>query len=149
MENKVAWLAGFFEGEGHIRCSLKESNGFPQRQISFSISQKDESKEALLFVRNILLELGIDEKSISIRPYSGKPTIYTLTMQAYEPVEIVCRALWPMLSSRRKEQIQEAFLVYCEDFQPRSVSTSGRGRTGPKAYKQVYTDLCDLSTDRL
>ena len=131
MSEQAAWLAGFYEGEGNIHSKIRFSPY--QRILWWSLAQKDESQFSLLRAKEILTDIGIQDKYIRLE-YLKSGKCWYLRLHHYESIEIVCKAMWDWLSPRRKGQIQEAFLVYCEDFIP-----------SKKSPKEVYSELCEAS----
>lgn len=117
---RVAWLTGFYEGEGCISASIRHREGITrQRQIYMGFSQKD--TEPLLLTKDLLIQLDIPEDKIGI--YVNKRTgVSLLQVNKFEVVNDLAMLLWDGLSERRQAQIRSALYLYCKVFKPALVS---------------------------
>ena len=131
----ISWLAGFYEGEGSISASLLDG----MRYIRLTLTQKGEDREILLRAKKILSENGVTEERITLSTLKAPKHLHMwqLRINVFEDVEKACLLIVDQLGTRRREQIREAFLIYCEDYVPKG---------GPKShnYKQRWSNLCDI-----
>ena len=137
MDLDLAWLAGLYEGEGTTTASVYNNRpGENAREIRFSIAQSGDDKEVLTRAKIILTKNGIPNDRVNIHANGARTAHWVLNIHSYEWVERACYLILPMLSTRRRKQICEAFLIYCDDFTPKNKNHS--------KYKEVWSDLCDL-----
>lgn len=106
-EQRIAWLAGIYEGEGNVYSTISRG----ARRISLTIVQKDtwllhKAKEILVS------DLGIPESSIGLYLGSRKQT--SLQVQKFELVDQILTAMWVWLSPRRKEQAAICLTFYSD-----------------------------------
>lgn len=102
--HELAWAAGFFDGEGHIRCDTRV-NGV--KILQFKISQNDPA--VLVRFKRAVFNLG----SI-YRPYrNGTKSYnqyYVYQIHNFESVQAVCAAMWKYLSPVKREQVVSALV---------------------------------------
>lgn len=132
----VAWLAGLYEGEGSIISQLRIDNrGYDIRSLHFTIAQSD--REVLERAQVILIYHGVqisiyENKSRSVaRPKKA----WVLSTHSYPNVEKACQLIWNAVTTRRRQQIIDAFIKYCEDYKATRTSTN------------VYSQFCDMEVD--
>lgn len=136
----VAWLAGLWEGEGSIICGLHTDNrGHDVRSLHFTIAQSD--KEVLERAQVILIYHGIQVSLYENRSVSatGRKRAWILSTHSYMNVEKACQLIWNAITTRRRQQVIEAFLKYCEDYRP-TKNKNGKLTT-------VYSQFCDMEVD--
>jgi hypothetical protein len=99
----LAWIAGFFSGEGCTTLSVVHNN--------YGVYEQPR-----LFIGNTNLEVLTKAQSIiggTIRAnklYKGRKQPYQLYINGFEGVQAVIAAMWPWLSSEKKEQAEEILL---------------------------------------
>ena len=104
----LAWAAGFFDGEGHVRCDLRP-NG---RASSLSISIEQRHREVLENFNNVTGRLGQLKG-----PYPGynnpaRNPHYRLNIHGFEKIQAILAMLWPWLGRVKKEQFKLALLIW-------------------------------------
>lgn len=109
----VAWLAGFWEGEGSIKGSKTGS-------FVLNITQVD--KEPLDKCVSIL-GFGVVYGPLTYAYKPNSQPYYTFSVSTFERVQQVVILIWPYLSRRRKDQIKACFARIHE------VYTQHRGNT--------------------
>ena len=94
--NRLHWIAGFFEGEGCIHCNPRKS--------LLAVSANQKIREPL----ECLHEMLGGAIRPSMKMYRGEPRpIFTWTVVGSRAAG-VAMTLYPLLSTRRKEQIRDA-----------------------------------------
>lgn len=134
---QLAWLAGFYEGEGNVNGAIYDRGDHYARTIRFNVDQQDESQFSLLKAKKIIMGLGVPENHITF-DMNKRSKCWKLRVNRFEDVEKIYLAIWEWLSPRRKAQVQEAFIVYCEEFAEfKAANSSNR-------YKERQSSICDL-----
>ena len=105
-ETDIAWLAGFWEGEGCISYTFSRS----RRALTLCVSQKN--SWPIFKAQQVIAEhLEIDSLL-----YQRKSGLWDLKLSEAFKIDRVCEAMWSFLSPRRRIQIQETMANYEDDF---------------------------------
>jgi hypothetical protein len=94
----LAWLAGFFEGEGSVRVSCPRPD-WEITQVNLEPLQRG---------------IGIANLGKIYGPYhnkKGRQSYYRWKIGSFEEVQAIVCALWPWLSARRKRQCKDQLVV--------------------------------------
>lgn len=106
---ELAWVAGFFDGEGYIGA-----NGSPgMRTLEMSIAQATTESVPPTLTR-VRLALGVGTlygPRMPRSPWSKLPQ-YVWRTNAFEDVQFVTAALWPWLGPVKRAQAREALPRY-------------------------------------
>lgn len=117
--DKIAWAAGFFEGEGSIYAwpGKRKLDGTYNNYCKLWVTNTDESTIDLF--SSCLNDIGR-----KFGPYhqgaAHHKEYWTYNITSFERVQFVISAFWPWLSPRRKEKAEEVLLLgrkskYAED----------------------------------
>jgi len=104
-KQKLAWAAGFYDGEGSSSCG--SNNGNPHSRIQLSIGQKndgDEIAETLIKFQKAV-KIGNIYKKVRIGKEINQHQ-YLISKEA--DVKCVLKLLWPYISSKKKNQARRA-----------------------------------------
>lgn len=93
----LAWLAGFFDGEGHVSAIRRRDRAADRYAIRLSIDQV--SPELLERCAEITGFGKIDR-----REEAKRRTIHVWRVSTFENVQAFIAMVWPWLSSKRREQ---------------------------------------------
>ena len=99
----LAYAAGVFDGEGHVRCKTNGKPGNPA--VALSVSQGHPQ-----MLERMAAALGVG-KVYGPRPWSSKnpkPSWWFGTAQR-DAVHRICWMLWPWLSDPKRQQFHQAF----------------------------------------
>jgi hypothetical protein len=99
-EIELAWAAGFFDGEGHVR-SKKDANG---RRAEMQVAQK--TRECLERLQKAIGGVGTIGG-----PYHSRNPVYFWYLTKTPEVDRVLTILWPYLSGPKRTQAEKAGFV--------------------------------------
>lgn len=102
MDESLAYVAGFYEGEGSIGCYLQPRKYVPDYP-AMSLSIPQNYIEPLERVRDTMGYGAIDENRGGVR--------YVYRIQSYDECRDFIERVRPMLSPRRIEQAEKAFAL--------------------------------------
>ncbi len=105
----MAWVAGFFDGEGYIGA-----NGVPgRRTIEISIAQASagELPTTLSRVARVMGVGSLRGPRMLPNPWSKLPQ-YVWCANAFEDVQVATATLWRWLGPVKRAQAREALLRY-------------------------------------
>ena len=114
-KEKLAWAAGFFDGEGctTFKANQKKPNGrmygIPVLQVT-QCSNLEKYPEVLEKFNEAVGRLGHQ-----YGPYNKKSAAqlyYQLDITGFEEVQAVVAMLWPWLSSVKRQQAEKALEAY-------------------------------------
>lgn len=99
--HELAWAAGFFDGEGHIRCDRGTVKGKLYPRITLHAPQRDTR-----VLERMVKALG---RGKVLGPYNnnGGP-IYHFHVCNFEDVQMSVASMWPWLSPVKREQAAAA-----------------------------------------
>ena len=102
-ETEIAWAAGFFEGEGTIRDvkGIPRNDGHRQHYMYLQIVNTD-----LQMIERWKRIMGAGPIYHQKGPERNKP-LYSVRIENGEKVKEAVKLLWPYLSDRRRERIEE------------------------------------------
>ena len=131
-KEKLAWAAGFFDGEGCtlFKASMRASNGRMYGSASLQIAQcgnLEKYPEVLEKFNEAIGGLGHQygpyNKKSANQPY------YQLHVIGFEKVQAVVAMLWPWLCSIKRQQAKKA-LETCKEYSKRPKWKLGRKPKG-------------------
>lgn len=101
MVRSVSWdyIAGFFDGEGHIGLVERKKHKSTSYQLTFMICNTD--KKVLKSIRSKIGGRWV--KSINISPYIGRPFLYRIIVQKQETMKHILNKLIPLLIVKKKQ----------------------------------------------
>lgn len=117
--DKLAWAAGFFDGEG---CTGVQKVG--DRWSGLRISIRQIHKDTLERFQDAVSGFGKvtgPERAPSLNKGNRRP-IYTWRCQRFEDIQQVLCLLWPWLTPHKKEQAKAAFQTYFNNGNHRSLN---------------------------
>ena len=125
--HKLAWIAGFFDGEGHITSKRgkrkKVSDGrLVYSSVLFEVSQKDPE---LLYKIKDILNVG----EVYGPYYNGEKPHYRYVISKFEHVQYAVAVLWDYLGNIKKKQAKIALTNYVNE---------PRLKPGRKSRKERY-----------
>ena len=106
---RLAWAAGFFDGEGHAGCT---DRGPRNRGPRFALFVVQYDERPIRRFQSTVWNLGYVSIGKARPPYGKNP--YTWAAQSYEHAQAVAVLLWPWLSEPKREQIYAALVRYHE-----------------------------------
>lgn len=102
---KLAWCAGFFDGEGNI--GLFKRNGFP---FSLCLSVSQVNKEVLIRFKNYIGNLG--NLSGPWQPKGKRKEVWCFRTSKFEHVQAIVAFLWNFLGEVKRKQAYETLVNY-------------------------------------
>lgn len=110
----LAWIAGFYEGEGSVVYKMVKSfdkpRGYPNG--CFSITQVN--KEPL---EKCLALTGLGYMTGPYKPrQNNHNSYYRWVAQEFESFQALVAAIWPWLSRKRKDQIKSAMRIRLDHY---------------------------------
>jgi len=111
--HELAWAAGIFDGEGHIRCELRArlDGTFGSPRMIFSVPQKDRR-----IPDRLVKAFGMGKV---LGPYQNrKNTIYHFNISNFEHAQAAIAAMWKWLSPVKRAQASAALLRYRSVYEP-------------------------------
>ena len=106
----LAWAAGFFDGEGHVRADIRSSGSI---RPALRIAQVDPE-----VLHKFQEALGVGKVMGPYGPYKNDPIkkqpFFRYQTQSLPEIKQIAEALWPWLSTIKKQQFSEV-LRRCED----------------------------------
>lgn len=107
METKLAWLAGFMEGEGTFSIYHQKRKGTAGDQLRASVSVTNTDPHLISECNKIFTELGC---VLHIHEYTNKKgstrPVYDMQTSRAEYVKIICEALLPYLIGEKKAKAE-------------------------------------------
>jgi hypothetical protein len=111
----VAWLAGLFEGEGHIRLIRHQT-------VQLDVRMTDED-----VLRRALRISGCGNVTGPYTPSQpNRKPFWVWSVGKREEVREVLEAIYPLMGSRRRARIEEARERYMQPKSPRRRDARGR-----------------------
>jgi len=106
----IAWIAGFFDGEGNIGCVRRKYVG-----LHVQIGQAD--PELLERIRDTLdfgKVYGPYRAGGSFTTRNGFKPKWLWMVQGFERVQAFAAMVWPWLSTRRRDQVRQTLAAFAE-----------------------------------
>jgi hypothetical protein len=98
---EIAWAAGLFEGEGYTGFTRTNHGA---RKINFTVTQQN--REPLERFRKLF---GVGR---IYGPYGGPKQVSHFHCSSFEHAQAILAAMWPWLSTRRREQAKRTLRAY-------------------------------------
>lgn len=99
---ELAWCAGFFDGEGHVRRTVR-----PGRSDGFQINIRQIDPEVLDRFREAVGGLG----SVGFTVTHTRP-LYQYQLYTLEKVQAVVAMIWPWLSPVKRAQARSSLAPF-------------------------------------
>ena len=131
---ELAWAAGFFDGEGHVRKKKGKYVTLGRLQVS---QKTTECLERLSKAVGNVGTIG--------GPYHSKNPVYFWSLSDTSEVDRVLTSLWPYLSGPKREQALKSGFVLGVIRKPRIGRPPRDNRTIPKCHptrKHIGNGLC-------
>lgn len=104
----LAWAAGFFDGEGHVRASLQPNGRVSSPSISI---EQTKSPNLLKKFNHATGNLGAIAGPYKITNPNGNPH-WRLNIHGFEKIQAILAMLWPWLGRIKKEQFKLAIVTW-------------------------------------
>lgn len=132
---ELAWAAGFFDGEGHVRAC--RSKGWTGLRLYISQAGDNGPPDTLVRFAEAVGGSAIAPKE---RTSSGRP-MWVLRIQNVGRVAHVMGLLWPWLSLEKRRQYDEAWEQYEADWSPRRTKLTDRQRAAAAVASGSASDV--------
>lgn len=113
--HELAWAAGFFDGEGHIRANRGLRKSDPQRRVYSGVFLEVAQKDPTLLHR-LKTALGV---GYVLGPYrnnkNGHHFSYRFMAGSFEQVQQAVASMWQWLGPIKKKQCSEALTNYLNE----------------------------------
>jgi hypothetical protein len=107
LREELAWFGGFYEGEGSCRCQTRLGTKCKSGRLypSSSLDLCQVNREPLDRIQRLF------PFSTVYGPYKTKGApVFRWMVFSYEQVQAVAAAMWPWLSSLRKQQLKDVLI---------------------------------------
>lgn len=112
--HELAWAAGFFDGEGSISCSIRDTGrARMQRMIQLGISQNYGNRELVERFKNAIGGIGYGcSDGYKNNGLHGGGYQIRYRVSKLSDIEKIMELLWPYLGRVKKEQFETAKSKY-------------------------------------
>lgn len=112
INEKLAWAAGFFDGEGHVSTQIRKQKNRKciTRKINITIPQSSDSGIPEV------LEKWVDAigfgKIFAKKPTGSRKQPYVVSYDSYTDVVMIKELLWPWLGEVKRKQFEDSLEKY-------------------------------------